>query len=125
MNAINEIHRTLHEYFDFLYFCDFKKLDSIFHPKAIYATSDESPALIRNMKEYKQVIAKRESPASKKDIRQDLIENIELAGDNTARAKVRCSIGNNDYVDFLTLIRVNNKWLIIAKVFQIMKRGNK
>lgn len=120
---INAINKVLCAYFDFLYYCDLEKFNTIFHEQAIYATSDELPALFRNMNEYKQVITKREPPANKNEPRQDIIDSIELAGENTARAKVRCSIGSNDYVDFLTLIRVDKKWLIIAKVFQIIKRN--
>lgn len=65
--------------------------------------------------------AQRESPASHKDTRRDVIDAIEFAGTNTARARVRCSIGPRDYVDFLTLVRVQNRWQIIAKVFHFIE----
>jgi hypothetical protein len=47
---------------------------------------------------------------------------MEFAGENTARARVRCSIGNKDFVDFLSLIREDTQWKIVAKVFQITER---
>lgn len=78
--------------------------------------------LYRTMDEYFPVVAQRVSPASRNDARRDVIESIEFAGENTAFARVRCSIGTKDFVDFLTLVRTNGAWRIIAKIFQITER---
>lgn len=122
MNDFYEITQVLNLYFDTLYYCDLDKFDIVFHERAIYATTDETPPLFRNMNEYRQVIAKRVSPSSTNELRSDVIESIELAGKNTARARVRCSIGSRSFVDFLTLIYDNGQWRIIAKVFQIIDK---
>ena len=121
-NAFQDLTQTLHAYFDALYFCDTEKLQSVFHPRAIYATADEQPPLYRTMDEYVPVVAARQSPASRNEPRRDVIDAIELAGENTAFARVRCSIGERDFVDFLSLVRENGSWRIIAKVFQIISR---
>ncbi len=122
--ALAEIPSVLADYFDALYYCDTEKLQKVFHPKAIYATADEAPLLYRTMAEYVPVVAARQSPASLGEARRDWIDAIELAGENTALARVRCSIGSRDFVDFLTLIRTDGLWRIIAKVFQIIERAN-
>ena len=121
--AFGEILPVLADYFDALYFCDTGKLEKVFHPKAIYASADETPLLYRTMVEYVPVVAARQSPASRGEVRSDVIDGIELAGENTAFARVRCSIGSRDFVDFLTLVRTDGTWRIIAKVFQIIERG--
>lgn len=123
MNSTAEIRSLLNKYFDTLYYCNLEFFDIVFHPQAIYASSDEVPTLIRNMTEYRNVIAMREPPAQRNEPRKDVINNIELAGSNVARARVQCSIGDRDFVDFLTLVRENEKWSIIAKVFHIAKTG--
>ncbi len=115
-----DISCVLQDYFDGLYNCDTGLLSRVFHPHAVYATGDETPALIRSMEDYFAVVAARVSPASKGQVRRDVIETIKFAGENTAFARVRCSIGARDYVDFLTLIREDGSWRIIAKVFQII-----
>ncbi len=120
MNSkFQDVETLLNAYFDGLYHCDVELLEDVFHPRAIYATADETPALFRSMEEYMPVIARREPPASRQEARRDIIDSIEFAGDNTALARVRCTIGARDFVDFLTLIRVDGRWRIIAKVFQI------
>ena len=112
----------LSDYFDALYFCDTGKLAAVFHPKAIYATADETPFLYRTMDQYLPIVAAREPPASRGEQRRDHVDDIQFAGENTALARVRCSIGPRDFVDFLTLVRIDGDWRIIAKVFQIIER---
>jgi hypothetical protein len=121
--AFQDISARLADYFDALYFCDTAKLEHVFHPRAVYATADETPLLYRTMEEYVPIVAARQSPASRGEPRRDHIDAIELAGDNTAVARVRCSIGARDFVDFLTLVRTDSEWRIIAKVFQIIERA--
>lgn len=121
-SPFGDIGVVIQDYFDALYFCDVERLQRVFHPAAIYATADETPFLHRSMAEYVPVVAARESPASRKEARRDHIDSITLAGGNTAFARVRCSIGLRDFVDFLTLVRVDGTWRIIAKVFQIIER---
>ncbi len=124
MTGFGEVHGVLETYFDALYFCDTDRLEAVFHPRAVYATGDESPPLYRSMDEYFPVVAARQSPASRGEERRDFVDSIEFAGDNTAFARVRASIGSRDYVDFLTLVREQDRWRIIAKVFQITERAS-
>ncbi|MEM9388606.1 MAG: nuclear transport factor 2 family protein [Pseudomonadota bacterium] len=108
-------------YFQGLYYSDTTRLATVFHPQALYATADEHPTLVRHMDEYLSVVAARESPAARGDPRHDAIDAIELAGPNTAMARVRCVIGSRRFVDFLTLVRERGRWRIMAKVFQIIE----
>jgi len=115
------VRALLEHYFEALHEADPEKLRSILHPQAVYATADEQPALVRDLETYLRVVEARESPAARGEARRDQVDTIEFAGDNTARAKVRVSFHGRDFVDFLTLIRVQGRWWIIAKVFQIVQ----
>lgn len=117
--AIADLNAVIQDYFDALYHCDTGLLQKVFHPKAVYATADETPLLHRTMAEYVPVVAARISPASRGEARNDAIDEIQLAGDNTAFARVRCTLAGNDYVDFLTFVRDEGTWRIMAKVFQM------
>lgn len=122
MTEFAAVTAVVETYFDGLYHADIKFLGSVFHPKAIYATADEMPLLHRTMDEYLPVVAKRVSPASQGEPRRDVIEGIEFAGDNTAFARVRCSIGTKDFIDFLTIVRTDGQWKIMAKIFHMKER---
>lgn len=106
-------------YFDALYHADADLMADVMHPAAVYATADEREPLIRSMDEYLAVLREREPPAARGGARRDEIVSIERAGGNTAIARVRCAIGERDFTDFLSLIRTEDRWRIIAKVFAI------
>ncbi|MBY5775325.1 nuclear transport factor 2 family protein [Rhizobium leguminosarum] len=120
-NALEDIRETLGAYFDALYFCDADRLSRVFHSAAVYATPDENPFLHRTMTEYFPIVAARQSGSSRNEARRDHIEAIDIAADNIALARVRCTIGTRDFLDFLTLVHVDGKWRIIAKVFKIIE----
>lgn len=112
---------VLQDYFDGLYNCDVDLFRQVFHPQAIYATADETPLLYRDMPTYFEVLAQREAPATRGEPRQDVIDQIQFAGANTAFAQVRCRIGSKQFIDFLTLVREAGKWKIMAKIFHIQE----
>ncbi|MCV0428660.1 MAG: nuclear transport factor 2 family protein [Roseibium sp.] len=118
-HAIQDLQEVIRDYFDALYHCDTELLQKVFHPNAVYATADETPLLHRTMNEYVPVVAARVSPASRGETRDDVIDDIQFAGDNTAFARVRCSMAGKSYVDFLTFVREDNRWRIMAKIFQM------
>ena len=126
MSPQAQIEAVIGKYLDGLHHADEALLKSVFHPRAVYATADEETPLIRSMEEYFPVVAARVSPASRGEARREAIDQIEIAGANTANARVRCAMGDRDFVDFLSFIRTDGEWRIISKVFQIKerKRGN-
>ena len=121
-SALAEIEALLGRYFDALYESDAASLGEMMHPNAIYASASEQPLLHRTMAEYLPIVAARPSPASRGEARRDRIEMIDLAGEDTALAKVRCSIGARDFIDYLSLVRAGGRWRIIAKIFHFNER---
>lgn len=122
MTRFQAVSKTLNTYFDGLHFADPDRLRQVFHPQAIYASADETPLLFRDMPAYFAAVAKRVSPAARGEPREDVIDSIEFAGDNTALARVRCAIGDRSFTDFLTLVQTGGEWRIMSKVFQISAR---
>ena len=112
-----EVAAVIADYFDGLYNSDAALLGEVFHPKATYACATEGKLTYMTMEDYLPMVAKRPSPASKGETRKDAIEAIEFAGPVTAFVRARCSIAPRDFTDFLTLIHIDGRWRIIAKVF--------
>lgn len=112
-----EVGHLLRSYFDGLHFGDVETLKRVFHPRAIYACASEGPLTALTMDAYFPIVAARPSPASRNETRSDEIVSVEFAGPVTALAKVRCSIGEKRFTDFLSLVRIDGDWKIVAKVF--------
>ncbi len=107
----------LERYFDGLHHSDADLLAEVFHPTALYATVADGSLVRWSMADYLPVVATRESPASRAEVRTDAIESIEFAGPVTALARVTCSIGEKHFIDLLTLVRLDGRWSIMSKVF--------
>ena len=116
-SPIAEIETLLGIYFDGLYHSDTERLGRAFHPEARYVTTTGGEPLILDMPAYFAIVEKREAPASRNEPRRDVIREIQIAGPETAFARVNCAIGERHFTDFLSLIRVDGEWRIIAKIF--------
>lgn len=118
MSADTElIERLVGQYLDGLYQCDTTLLAKVFHPMAVYATAVGETPLVLRLHEYFPIVAQRDPPARKKAPRREEILSLDVVGPVTAMVKLSCSFFEKDYVDFLTLIKVDERWQIIAKVF--------
>ena len=113
----NAVTRVLHDYFDGLYHSDTTILREVFHPAALYACATDGTLLKLGMDEYFPIVEQRQAPAARNEVRHDRIIGIEFAGPVTALARVECAIGPKRFSDFLTLVLVDGRWQIIAKVF--------
>jgi hypothetical protein len=120
VNAVDEraaIERVLQDYFDGLHHSDTTRLARVFHPRALYATASGGDLTALSMDEYFPVVDRRPSPASRGEPRADRIVAIEFAGPETAWARVECQILPKRFADLLTLIKLDGRWQVIAKVF--------
>lgn len=115
--AFSEVVAVLNRYFDGLYHSDTAILRGVFHPKATYACATEGTLNHLTMEAYFPIVDKRPSPASRKEPRADRIICVEFAGPVTAFARVECAIGPKFFTDLLTLVQLDGRWQIIAKVF--------
>ncbi|WP_340118687.1 nuclear transport factor 2 family protein [Pelagibius sp. 7325] len=117
-----EVVEALGIYFDGLYHSDTERLGRVFHPLAVYVTATEAAAnggrpVHLTMGDYFPIVDARPSPAGRGEARRDRIVSIEFAGPITAFARVECAIAPKVFTDFLTLIKTEDRWQIIAKVF--------
>lgn len=112
-----DIAAVLQDYFDGLYHSDTTRLRRVFHPRAVYACATGGTSLILRMDEYFPIVDARPSPASRGDARTDHILSIEFAGPVTALARLECAIEPKHFIDLLTLIRLDERWQVISKVF--------
>lgn len=117
LSRYGDVVAVLNDYFDGLRHSDTQRLRRVFHEQAVYATASHGQPLVLSMKEYWPIVDARPSPASKGEVGTDEIVSIEFVGPATALAKLRCSILPRSFLDVLTLIHVDGRWQVIAKVF--------
>lgn len=108
---------VLHQYYDGLYHCDTRQLAKVFHANAMYVTASGDNLLMMDMAQYFPVINNRISPQSKQERYDYSVDAIDLAGPQTASARLRCEFLGRRFVDLLTLIKSEGRWQVISKVF--------
>lgn len=111
------VQAVLADYFDGLYRSDAALLRQVFHPAALYACATDGALRSMRMDDYLPMVAQRPAPAARGDARADRVVSIEFAGPVTALARVQCVIRPKHFTDLLTLVKVEDRWQIIAKVF--------
>jgi Putative lumazine-binding len=107
----------LDRYYDALYRCDTALLATVFHASAQYFTASSGELFHLDMNSYFPIVEQRTSPASSGEPYAFSIDSIEFVGTVTAIARMRCSMLGKDFIDLLTLIKLEGGWKIIAKVF--------
>lgn len=105
------------EYFGGLYHSDAARLGRIFHPQAVYACATEGRLTHLTMDAYLPIVAARQSPASRGEVPRDEVVSITFAGPVTALVHARCVMGPKFFTDFLSLVKLDGRWQIIAKTF--------
>lgn len=113
----HDITTMLSGYFDGIYEGDTAKLRRVFHAEAHLYSATDGPLTDMSLEDYLALVGGRPSPASRNAPRTDRIVAIDFSGPGTALAKVELSVPPKNFVDFLTLLRVDGRWGIISKTF--------
>jgi hypothetical protein len=104
-------------YFDGLHHSDTDRLRQVFDPDARYVCATGDTVVNLAMAEYFPLVDVRPPPAARGETRRDEIVSIVMAGPKTALVTAHCAIGDRYFTDFLSFIRTDDGWRIIAKVF--------
>jgi len=118
MNSeIQQIEIAIQHYFDGLYEGDVEKLKKVFNTKASLFIESNGHLLSTPVPEWFNRIASRPSPASQNLQRKDEILFIDRVGPVNALAKIACIVPPKSYTDYLSLIKFEKRWQIVAKSY--------
>jgi len=117
---IQSLEKAINTYLDMIYFCDTEKLDSLFHPASSLFDADNGEIFVDPIKNFRQDVATRPSPASVGQIREEELILIDYLSIKSATVKLRLRAHNNIFVDHLNFIlNEKNEWQIVAKVWHL------
>ena len=112
-----EIETLMQRYFDGLYQSDSAVLRTMFHPELAYVNATQGNHEFMGFEAYMARIDGRTPPASRKDPRDDVIERIALKGGQIGVVEARMTMLGRDFQDLLTVIRTDDGWKVLTKVF--------
>ena len=108
---------VIETYADGLYDADAEVLATVFHPDLVYAGTAPGHETVLALSEYLKVVDARTPPSANGEIRRDRIFDVSFGGPAMAFVTAGMSMMGRRYTDFLTLIKTDGQWRIVAKVF--------
>ncbi|MBS0520007.1 MAG: nuclear transport factor 2 family protein [Proteobacteria bacterium] len=120
---VAEVEKVLQTYFDGLYEGDTRKLGQAFHPAShLYSVGTDGKAADLPRTDWLKWVESRESGKAKGSERRDRIVSIDFSGPATAFAKVECQLPPRYFTDYLTLLKTDGRWQVIAKAFHTVTK---
>ena len=116
------IAQTIQTYFDGLYEGDADKLASVFHETSALTWEHEGKVSVLPRDAWLKAVRERPSSKARGLPRDDAILLIDQAGPSTAFVKVKCQIPPRYFHDYLSLLKVGGRWLIVQKVYAVEYR---
>lgn len=111
------IEQAIQTYFDGLYEGNADKLARVFHETSALTWEQDGKVAIWTLAQWLQAVRERPSPQSKGLARDDAILLLDQSGPTTAFVKVRCQIPPRHFTDYLSLLKLEGRWVIVQKVF--------
>ena len=117
-----EINALMSRYFDGLYHSDSDVLRTVFHPELAYVNATIGNHEFMGLDAYMKRIDARTPPASRGDAREEVIEEVTLKGGEIGVIEARMTMLGRNYSDLLTIIRSQDGWRVLTKVFTHVER---
>jgi hypothetical protein len=111
------IEQTVQTYFDGLYEGNADKLAGIFHEAAALTFEQDGHVTVLPLAQWLKAVRERPAPKARGLVRDDAILLLDQSGPTTAFVKLRCQIPPRYFTDYLNLLRVDGRWLVVQKVF--------
>ena len=113
----NAIEQTVQTYLDGLYEGDADKLASVFHETSALTYEQDGKLTVLPLAQWLKAVRERPAPKSKGLPRDDTILWVDQSGPTTAFVKVKCQIPPRFFTDYLSLLKVDGRWVVAQKVF--------
>lgn len=119
MHAEAQIQTLLHDYVAGYLCADSKLIATVFHPETKLLSVSEGKLEQISMENWIQNLDDRKR---KNDIRvaQAEIVRVDISG-NAATATVTLTFSQYQFTDFLSLLNIENRWIIVGKIYNIRK----
>ncbi|MEH6438036.1 nuclear transport factor 2 family protein [Massilia sp. DD77] len=107
---------VLADYFTGLYTGDTDLLRTVFHPQAALFAEVRGQPYYKRVEDYLEAVELRAAPQERDEPYQMRVLSLNVTH-NIATAKVHVPALGFNYVNYLSLVRMDGAWVIVGKVF--------
>ncbi len=116
-SEIAALEQAVQIYLDGLYEGDAAKLKQVFHPQSHLYSATEGKVADLPAPDWFEAVSKRPSPKSQGKPRADKILSIDFNGPVHAFVKLNCAVPPRYFTDYLTFVKADGRWQVIAKAY--------
>ena len=113
-----EIQNLLDDYFEVIHAQDMQLFDRVFHPSCCLYSAQGGEVVLRPYAVYRDVVANRQSPKELGNTRRDKVLMVDQISDTLALAKVQLEMFGGVMQDYLNLVYLDGKWVVMAKMYE-------
>jgi hypothetical protein len=114
---LQSIRDTVTLYTEGVHTGDIDMLKRAFHPRAMMYGASGSNVMIVEIQGLYDYIAAHEAPSRTGEPHQCFISSVQYAGNAALVEVVEESLYGNDYTNYLQLLKIEGKWVIICKSY--------
>jgi putative lumazine-binding protein len=114
--------QTAEAYFQGLHHCDAAKLEAIFHPDAHIGGWREGVFVNRTRTEFIDFVKSAPAPSQNGEAYDMKVVGVDLTG-TTGLLKVQVLFLGFRFTDYLSLLKIDDAWVIMNKVFWHEPKG--
>ena len=107
----------LDNYFELMHTQNMDLFDKVFHETSSLFGVPDGAFNIRSKEVYRDAMLNRQSPAEKGEVRRDEILFVDQLNDNLAVARVQLEMMGGVMQDYLSLLKIDGNWIIVAKTW--------
>jgi len=122
-NDRHAIEQTVQTYLEGLYEGDADKLASVFHETSALTYEQDGKLAVLPREQWLKIVRERTSAKAQGLARDDAILLVDQSGPTTAFVKVKCQIPPRFFTDYLSLLKVDGRWVVAQKVFATVVRS--
>ena len=111
-----QIEILITNYFKGIFYGDINTLKNCFHKTAYLFGDIKDASYMKDVKSYIEEVNNRQSPNDLNEVFKMKIVGIDIIG-KIALAKLHTPMLGYNYCDYLSLVKIDNEWKIVNKLF--------
>jgi len=118
MSINPEIQDFINNYFEVIHKQDMNLFDQVFHKDCVLYSGQNGDLVVRPYALYREQVANRKSPFELGNTRRDQVLMVDELSPTTALVKLQLEMFGGVMQDYLNILKLDGKWIIIAKIYE-------
>ena len=119
-----EIATLIDNYFEVIWAQDLELFDRVFHSSCCLYSGQGQELAVRPYAVYREQVANRVSPKDSGNVRADSVLLFDQVSPTLALVRVQLQMFGGVMQDYLNLVKLDNRWVIMAKLYERVGDAN-